>query len=100
MGWSPLSCVKYLENVKCVSGNIQTQPDFYNLANPKSTNYGLETLRHLGPIVWNAIPAITADSPCLSILRERIKGWDSWNCPCRLCKTYMHQIGFLNVANM
>ena len=34
----------------CVARNLHTQVDFYNTANPKSMKYGLETLRHLGPL--------------------------------------------------
>ena len=52
-----------LRNVECVAGNIHNQVNFYNTANPKSTNCGLETLRHLGPIVCNGIPEIIGDSP-------------------------------------
>ena len=56
--------LRNLRNVECVASNIRNQVDFYNTANPKSTNCGLETLeRHLGPIVWNAIPTIIRDSP-------------------------------------
>ena len=46
-----------------VAGNIRTQLDFYYQANPKSTNYGLETLRHLAPFY---------DPPSLGIFRERV----------------------------
>ena len=45
-----------LANVECVAGNLRNQVKFYNNTNPKSTNYSLDTLRHLGPIVWKAIP--------------------------------------------
>ena len=52
-----------LRNVECVAGNISYQVDFYNTANHKSTNCGLETLRHLGQIVWNALHKIIRDYP-------------------------------------
>ena len=92
--------LRNLRNVECVAGNIRNQVDFYNTANPKSTNCGLETLRHLGPIVWNAIPKIIRDSPSLIIFKARVNAWEPSNCPCRLCKTYKQHIGFVNVDNM
>ena len=51
-----------LINLECVARNLCTQVDFYNTANPKSTKYGLETLRHLCPIVWNAFPKAIRNS--------------------------------------
>ena len=80
-------------NVECVASNIRAQLDLCNMVNPESTNYGLETLRHLGHIVWNAIPKTTRDSPTLSIFREHIKSWETSNFPYRLRKTYI-QHGF------
>ena len=44
-----------LTNLECVARNIHKQVDLYNTANPKSTKYGFEILRHLGPIVWKAV---------------------------------------------
>ena len=65
--------LRNLRNVECVAGNIRNQVDFYNTANPKSTNCGLETRRHLDPIVWNAIPKIIRDSPSLIIFKARVE---------------------------
>ena len=89
-----------LANVECVVGNLRNQVKFYNTANPKSTNYGLDTLRHLGPIIWKAIPNVIRESPSLNIFKVRIKGWEASNCPCRLCNIYIKQIGYVNVSNM
>ena len=35
----------------CVANNTRNHRDFYNHLNPRSTKWGLETLRHLGPIM-------------------------------------------------
>ena len=39
-----------------VIGGLRTQTDFYNYDNPKSVYKGLETLRCLGPKIWNMVP--------------------------------------------
>ena len=31
----------------------------------------------------------------LSEFKNKIKNWVPQNCPCRLCKTYIHQVGFI-----
>ena len=66
----------------------------------QSTKYGLETLRHLGPIVWNTVPRAIRDSPSLGLFKARIKLLDSSYCPCRLCKTYVQKLGLADVTNM
>ena len=39
-----------------VASNLKSQPFFYNHHNPKTVLYGTDTLRDLGPKIWNIIP--------------------------------------------
>ena len=39
-----------------VSSNTRSKSKFYNQSNPKTVRYGLETLRCLGPKIWEMIP--------------------------------------------
>ena len=36
-------------NANCISANTRSHSEFYNYINPTTTNYGIKTLRHLGP---------------------------------------------------
>ena len=36
-----------LTNMECVASSIRNQVDFYNRSNQNTSNWGLETLRHL-----------------------------------------------------
>ena len=36
-----------------VSSNTRSKWSFYNPSNPRTVNYGLESLRSLGPKIWN-----------------------------------------------
>ena len=74
----------------------------YNLRNTKTnsyrirtTKYGTETISHLGPKIWNMLPAECKDANSLMEFKHRIQKWIPENCPCRLCKTYVGEIGFL-----
>ena len=78
-----------------VASNLRSQSTFYNYANPQSVRYGTETLRHLGPKIWNIIPSDIKNSPSLAIFKQRIKGWIPENCPCRLCRNYIAGVGFI-----
>ena len=78
-----------------VSSNTRSKSRFYNPSNPKTVHYGLQTLRCLGPKLWNMIPSNIRDSPSLSVFKTKIKKWVPYSCPCRLCKFYQPQLGFL-----
>ena len=78
-----------------VSSSTRLHNQFYNPFNPKKVNTGLETVRALGPKIWNLVPDEIRKSPSLSTFKERIKKWVPLNCPCRLCKHYVKDLGFI-----
>ena len=78
-----------------VSSNTRFRSIFYNPSNPKKVNYGLETLRSLGPKVWDMLPIDLKNNPSLAVFKTKIKKWIPHNCPCRLCKIFVPQLGYL-----
>ena len=52
---------------KDVSANTRFKSVFYNHSNPKKVNYGLETLRSLGPKIWSMVPKELRNSPSLEV---------------------------------
>ena len=60
-----------------------------------TVNYGIETLRYRGPITWNLLPSELKDSPSLEVFKEKITKWKPLGCNCRLCKTYIKDLGFV-----
>ena len=56
---------------------------------------GAETLRILCPKIWDLVPNDIKLSTSLSIFKSRIKKWSIIRCPCRLCKDYIPNLGFL-----
>ena len=52
-----------LDIAACVVNNTRNHIDFYNHFNPRSTKWGLETLRHLGSRLWRAIPESVRNAP-------------------------------------
>lgn len=57
--------------------------------------YGTQTIRFIAPKVWQMIPQEIKNSNSLKSFRDKIKSWKAIDCPCRLCKQYVAQIGFL-----
>ena len=56
---------------------------------------GRESVSYMGPKIWELIPHAFKQINSLSGFKKAIKEWKPSNCPCRLCKTYISQVGFL-----
>ena len=69
---------------------------FQTIANTKknSIKMGPETITYRAPQLWNLVPIEIKDAPSLSTFKEKIKSWYCDNCPCRLCRTYLDNVGF------
>ena len=74
--------------------NLQNQADFV-ISRVKSVNYGLETIRVLGPKIWESLPNDLKNKESVDSFKTAIKRWKPESCPCRLCKTYLQNIGYL-----
>ena len=66
------------------------------LCMPKSVRYGTESLHFLGPKIWQIVPNELKEIDNLCDFKIKIKCWIP-NFPCRLCKHYIGQVGFVNV---
>ena len=77
--------------------------DQYDLRNKKSWEagnvrtviYGTETIRNMGPKTWDLVPTEIKELNSLLEFKQRIKRWKPNECTCRLCKIYIHNLGFL-----
>ena len=61
----------------------------------RTVNYGIESIRSLGPKIWESIPANIKEVDTIERFKSGIKKWKLESCPCRLCKTYLQQIGHM-----
>lgn len=82
-------------NSENVSANTRLQSVFYNRFNPRTVYYGSETLRSIGPKIWNIIPEDIKSAASLSGFKHKIKNWKPNDCPCRLCATFVPNLGFI-----
>ena len=56
---------------------------------------GMESTLYLGRKIWNIVPEEYKALNSLNSFKESIKNWVPPNCLCRLCKTCVHGIGFI-----
>ena len=71
----------------------------FKTRNITTVAYGTETLGYLGPKIWQLLPEDIKNANNLEEFKNKIKIWRPRGCPCRLCKTYIAGVGFMNPAN-
>ena len=81
-----------------------TRENNYNLRNfqelesslRRTVKFGTETISYRGPQIWNLIPERIRTLETLNKFKKEIKSWKCDACPCRMCKTYIQRVGFIN----
>ena len=76
---------------------------YYNLRNSneffqprvRSVNNGTERVRFKGPQLWQMLPPTIRNSQFLCQFKTKIKRWNGENCPCKLCRVFIPNLGFL-----
>ena len=63
--------------------------------NVKTGLYGRETISFRGPQIWSILPIDIKNSQNLNEFKNKITKWKPEGCTCRLCKTYISQLGFV-----
>ena len=75
----------------------------YNLRNfqefatkrKRTVKMGLETLSYRSPQLWSILTENLRQINWLVQFKESVRKWGCIDCPCRLCKLYLKNIGFL-----
>ena len=71
------------------SNNEFTQPRVRSVSN------GTESVRFKGPQLWQTLPLTIRNSETLCQFKNKIKNWFGENCPCRLCRIFIPNLGYL-----
>ena len=71
------------------------RPNDLRVQGYKGITYGRNSLRNLGPQVWNKLPEEIKSAPSLSIFNNLIKVWSDFMCSCKMCKA----VGNINDPN-
>ena len=77
--------------------NLRCWSDF-TLPIVRTVNYGIESIRYLGPKVWESIPANIKEVDTIERFKSGIKKWKPKSGLSRLCKTYLHQRTYMCVC--
>ena len=87
--------IKVVFELKEPPYNLWPDSNHFTRRNVKTTYYGLSSVKHLAPQIWELVPQSLRKCKTLSELKTKIKSWYPDHCPCRHCKTYISQLGFI-----
>ena len=68
----------------------------WQVVNVRTVCNGIESIRYRGPKIWESLPINIKESKSLAEFKMKIKTWKNPNCTCRLCKTYVANLGYIN----
>ena len=85
-GLSKIKETKY--NLRYTNGIVSNKPH--------TTMYGLDSVSYLAPKIWEQIPTEIRNCKTLNLFKVKIKTWVPAKCPCRLCKVYVSNVGYID----
>ena len=90
-------------SVPLMSELFHQKVNHYDLRNPyefsiprvNSVFHWQGSISYLGTLIWQLVPSEFKDLNTVSAFKAAIRKWKPNNCPCRLCKTYIGNVGFI-----
>ena len=74
--------------------NLRNQT-YFDAPKVRTVNYGSESVRYLSSKIWETIPIYTKEPDTTDKFKIAIKKWKAESCPCRLCRVYLQNIGYI-----
>ena len=95
--------VKHNQSQNVLQRSLRNTESNYNLRrntlfagrNIRTQHFGLDSLSYLGPKLWEQVPEDMKSLLSLKTFKDKIKSWKPDKCPCRLCKLFVKNLGFL-----
>ena len=63
-----------------------------------SVRCGAESISYLRPKIWGMVPDTYKNINSLYNFKKAIQKWKAENCPCRICKVFVKNIGLCETA--
>ena len=77
--------------------HTRSQSDF-SVPQVNTVYFGQNSIRYLGPLIWNSISTALENVEAFVEFKSFFKNWKPSNCPCKLRRDYIPQVGFVNVT--
>ena len=57
--------------------------------------FDFETLSTIGAMLWNDLPVELKNAESLKILKQKIKLWSPNDSPCKICRKFIKNLGYI-----
>ena len=57
--------------------------------------FGFEAVSTIAAILWNDLPAELENAESVKIFKQKIKLWSSNDCPCKICRKFRKNLGYI-----
>ena len=74
---------------------LWSESNYFTRRNVKTSYYGLLSIKHLAPQIWELVPQSVRKCKTLNESKTKIKSWYPDHCLCMFYKTYIAQLGFI-----
>ena len=93
-------CPQIMQSIFSQTSSMTRSNASFRRPNVNTVHYGEQSLRSFGPIVWDImVPENIKVISNLEEFKKNIKTWTPTNCPCRLCKIYISDLGFVTFCD-
>ena len=75
--------------------NLRSETSHFRREKIKTTHYGIESVNFIGPKIWAMVPQNIKNCKYLQEFKKLLQAWKLKACPCRICKKYVANIGFI-----
>ena len=62
----------------------------------RTRKFGFETVSTIGAIFWNDLPAELKNTESLKTFKQKIKLWSPNNFPCKICRKFIKNMGYIS----
>ena len=63
--------------------------------NIRTNKFGFDTITTIGAVLRRNLPNDIKNSDSLNIFKRRIKQWTPDNCPCKICRNFIKNLGYI-----
>ena len=77
------------------ASNFGSEATHFKRENVKTTNFGIQSVRYLGPKIQDMVPNNIKNYNSLNKFKKCIKSWKLYECPFRLCKKYIAHLIYI-----
>ena len=86
-----------MDNFFIFRENIHSLRNFQIILNEnkKTVTYGSKTISYRTPLFWANIPEENELANSLNEFKSKIKTWKCDTCVCRLCRSFLQNLGFI-----